>query len=336
VNPGDYLKIEMKPSAQPVLTVVVDTEEEFDWSAGFNPDAAEVGHMERLGCFQEIANDYGVQPAYLVTYAIVNRPEGYRRLLEYLDRDQAVVGAHLHPWVTPPKVEAVNRRNSYPGNLTPELEREKLTVLTEKICARTGLQPKVYKAGRYGIGPASHRILSDLGYEVDTSPAPPMDFSGDGGPNFSTWSTDLLWYGKPGGLLCLPCTGAFTGRFGSAAPVLYGACVSRSLRLFRLPGVLARLGLLDRIRLTPEGYSLSDLKRLTRFCYAHGTRVFSFNLHSSTVQPRAGHYVQNEEQLRSFLGVIRAYFEFFFREMNGTFMPPLAIKASVAAREGCE
>ncbi len=230
VNPDGYLKVRMTPSARPVLTVIVDTEEEFDWSDEFNPEAAEVGHMERLGCFQEIANEYGVQPAYLVTYAIISRPEGYRQLLQYLDRNQAVLGAHLHPWVTPPKVEAINRRNSYPGNLPPDLEREKLAVLTEKIRTLTGRQPKVYKAGRYGIGPASHRILSDLGYEVDTSPAPPMDFTGDGGPDFSTWSTDLSWFGRPGGLLCLPCTGAFTGLFGSAAPAVYSACNSRRLR----------------------------------------------------------------------------------------------------------
>jgi hypothetical protein len=156
-----------------------------------------------------------------------------------------------------------------------------------------------------------------------------MDFSGDGGPDYSSHSTDPFWPGQPGGLLCLPCTGAFTGVFGSAAPAVYSVCSGNPLRLLRMPGILARLGLLDRLRLTPEGYSLSDLIRLTRYCYARGTRVFSFNLHSSTIQPRAGHYVQNDDELQRFLHVIRAYFEFFARELNGMFMTPLAIREAL-------
>jgi hypothetical protein len=329
VKPVEPRHVRLEPHTRPVLTVVVDTEEEFDWAGDFNPEANQVGHMENIACFQEIANDYGVRPAYLVTYPIVSRPEGYRRLLEYLDRNQAVLGAHLHPWVTPPKVEAMNRRNSYPGNLPPDLEREKLAVLTEKIRTVTGREPKIYKAGRYGLGPGTHRTLAELGYEVDTSPAPPMDFSADGGPDFSTCSAEPFWPGQPGGLLCLPCTGAFTGLFGSAAPAVYSVCSGNPLGLLRVPGILARLGLLDRLRLTPEGYSLSDLIRLTRYCYARGTRAFSFNLHSSTIQPRAGHYVQNDDELRRFLHVIRAYFEFFVRELNGTFMTPLAIREAL-------
>ena len=329
MKPAESRHVRLDPNARPVLAVVVDTEEEFDWAGDFDPEANQVGHMENIGCFQEIANDYGVRPAYLVTYPIVNRPEGYHKLLEYLDRDQAVLGAHLHPWVTPPKVEAINRRNSYPGNLPPDLEREKLAVLTERIRAVTGREPKVYKAGRYGLGPGTHRALAELGYEVDTSPAPPMDFSGDGGPDYSSHSTDPFWPGQPGGLLCLPCTGAFTGVFGSAAPAVYSVCRVSPLGLLRIPGILARLRLLDRVRLTPEGYSLSDLIRLTRYCYARGTRVFSFNLHSSTIQPRAGHYVQNDDELQRFLHVIRAYFEFFARELNGMFMTPLAIREAL-------
>jgi hypothetical protein len=313
-----------------VLTVVVDTEEEFDWSADFNPAAAEVGHMEHVGSFQEIANDYGVRPAYLVTYPIINRPVGYLQLLDYVSRDQAVLGAHLHPWVTPPKVETVNRRNSYPGNLPADLEREKLEVLTENIHRVTGRRPKIYKAGRYGLGPNTYAILVELGYEVDTSPAPPMDFSGDGGPDFSTYSSQLFWYGAPGGLLCLPCTGAFTGIFGSAAPAVYSVCNREPLRLLRMPGMLARTGLLDRLRLTPEGYTLTDLKKLTRCCYARGVRVFSFNLHSCSFQPGAGQYVRNSDDLQRFLQVIRSYYGFFFREMNGIFMDPLAIRDSLA------
>src|SRR3546814_6885075 len=94
-------------------------------------------------------------------------------------------GTHLHPWVNPPFQEVVNATNSYPGNLPPELEHAKLAALTEAIAGAFGARPVVYKAGRYGVGPATAGILEALGYRIDVSVVPFTDFSDDGGPDFS-------------------------------------------------------------------------------------------------------------------------------------------------------
>ncbi len=321
---------------RPILTVIVDTEEEFDWSAGFRRDALEVGHLRKIGRFQRQGSDFGVRPAYLVTYPVVSRPEGYEELQRLAAQNEAVIGAHLHPWNTPPAVEALNRRNSYPGNLDPALEREKLQVLTERIRAVFAQEPKVYKAGRYGIGPNSHAILEELGYEVDTSPSPPMDYRTDGGPDFSAWPLAPSWAGAARRLLVLPCTGAFTGVLGPHGRAIYPHAAGPWGRRLRLPGVLSRLGLLDRLRLTPEGYSLEDLKRVTRYCYGRGTRIFSFNLHSSTIRPGAGPYVRSEGELERFLAVIRGYYRFFFEELGGLYRDPTAIRAMLLAERAGE
>ena len=60
------------------------------------------------------------------------------------------MGAHLHPWVTPPHEEVVCLVNSYPCNLPDDLERRKLRVLSDAIEARLGRRATVYKAGRHG------------------------------------------------------------------------------------------------------------------------------------------------------------------------------------------
>src|SRR3546814_4149526 len=47
------------------------------------------------------------------------------------------------------------------GNLPPELEHAKLAALTEAIAGAFGARPVVYKAGRYGVGPATAGIRSE-------------------------------------------------------------------------------------------------------------------------------------------------------------------------------
>src|SRR3546814_10955242 len=69
--------------------------------------------------------------------------------------------------------------------LPPELEHAKLAALTEAIAGAFGARPVVYKAGRYGVGPATAGILEALGYRIDVRVVPFTDFSDDGGPDFS-------------------------------------------------------------------------------------------------------------------------------------------------------
>src|SRR5690606_9158651 len=101
---------------------------------------------------------------------------------------RAIVGAHLHPWVSPPHDEDVNARNSYPGNLPAALERAKLERLRDEIEARIGQRPVVYKAGRYGFGPHTADALAALGFEIDLSGCPAFDHSADGGPDYAKLS----------------------------------------------------------------------------------------------------------------------------------------------------
>ena len=47
-----------------------------------------------------------------------------------------------------------------------------------------GTRPTIYKAGRYGVGPATTNILADLGYQIDISIVPHSTYEADGGPDF--------------------------------------------------------------------------------------------------------------------------------------------------------
>src|SRR5690606_3042052 len=112
---------------------------------------------------------YGLRPTYLVDYPVASDGAAQDLLGRWLQDDECVVGAHLHPWVNPPHEEVVCLINTYPCNLPADLERAKLQTLTRKIVDTLGVRPRIYRAGRYGVDPGREAMLAELGYLVDVS-----------------------------------------------------------------------------------------------------------------------------------------------------------------------
>lgn len=298
---------------RPLLVVVVDTEEEFDWTRPLsraNVSATTVAA-------QRIAHDaafaaLGVRPVYVADYPVVAAPEAVTALAALAAADACEIGAHLHPWVTPPHEEIVCPVNSYAGNLPRTLEMAKLRVLTEIIEQTFGRRPVTYKAGRYGIGPHTPDLLAELGYRVDLSVVARTAFSADGGPDFRACGPHpSLW---PSGLLELPTSAGFSGLLAGLGPTLHPRLPPP------LPGVLARMRLLERARLTPEGTTLAEMVRLTRALFRQGIRVFNLAYHSPSLVPGHTPYVRTGRDLAEFLDRLRGYLDFFRTSLDGEFV----------------
>lgn len=320
------------PAADPpILSVVVDTEEEFEWTAGFSPFNTSVRAMAHVDRGQRIFERYGIRPTYMVDYPVATQPAGYQPLLELVARGTAVIGAHLHPWVNPPHDEEVCEVNSFPCNLGESLEEAKLRELTGAIAGTFGASPTMYKAGRYGFGPSTIGILERLGFELDASINPQMDFSASGGPNFLSFDTSPFLFGRSR-LLELPCTTAYVGVAGRLAPILHHIASSRPLRPARAVGVLARLGVVNKVMLSPEDNTLTEMKQLTKELLRNGTRTFSLTFHSPSLEPGHTSYVRSESDLDAFLRSIDSYCEFFFGGLRGIAMTPLELKQALLSK----
>lgn len=307
----------LPPSAAwpPTLLVVVDTEEEFDWNAPFNPASRAVANIDMQPLAQGVFDRHGVVPTYVVDHPVAATPEAVTVLRRFMTEGRCDIGAHLHPWVTPPDEGPIDVRHSYACNLPATLEKRKLATLTETIARNFGIQPTVYKAGRYGIGPATLHILRDLGYAVDVSVVPHTDFSADGGPDFS--AAPSLPFMLAEGLCELPLSVHFVGRLAATGPRLYRHLLGTMGSRLRLGGICARLGLLERLRLSPEGHSLADMVRQTRAALAAGTRMFMLTYHSSSLLPGATVYVRSVAERAAFLATLDGYLRFFLHDLGG-------------------
>lgn len=313
----------------PTLFAVVDTEEEFDWSAPFSRQNTGVTAMRHIGRAQRLFDRFGIVPTYVIDYPVASKPEGSAPLAEFASAGRATIGAHLHPWVTPPYEEGLSRANSFAMNLPAALEAAKLATMVETIDRTFGTRPQIYKAGRYGISGRTLATLDTLGFTVDTSVNPHMNYSGDSGPDFRDFDARPCWLRHE--LLEIPCTTAYAGFAGHGLGSRLHAMASALPAQLRAVGVLARLGVTNRIMLSPEGSTLDEMKAVTRTLVARGVRTFTFSFHSPSVEPGHTPYVRSQADLGPFLRSIEQYFEFFFGELAGRTTTPLAFRAALAA-----
>jgi hypothetical protein len=156
------------------VIVTVDTEADDQWDRG-KPDLT-TANLAAVPRFQELCDRHGMKPTYLCTWEVVE-DERFASLREYQHHGRAEVGAHLHPWTTPPLDDAeggFERRTfgMYPSELEPAAFEAKLRALTERIGERAGVAPTSYRAGRWGFRGEHVPVLLSLGYVVDCSVTP--------------------------------------------------------------------------------------------------------------------------------------------------------------------
>lgn len=323
--PGQDNFVRFAPDFGRRFIVTVDTEEEFDWSKPFDRTSHGLDHVPRLAKFQQFCEGLGVTPVYLIDYPVASDPRAADILREAVAAGRAEVGVQLHPWVSPPHDEDVNVHNSFAGNLPPELERAKFFKLRDTIEQAFGAAPMIYRAGRYGIGPATASILSDAAIAIDTSVRARFDYSSSGGPNFRDHPVRPYWIDKRGGLMEMPLTTVFWGPLRQQGPRLYPAM----WRVPRLRGALSRLGLLERIPLTPEGVSLEEAIKGIDIALDEELPVLVFSFHSPSLRPGFTPYVRDEDQLDRFYDWWRGVFAYLARRG----VKPAGVKDIIASAQ---
>lgn len=302
------------------LAIVIHAEEEFDWDAGFDRKNIGVNHASEL--IETIDDIIAVEGKVILAmdYPFVSSSGGQQVVKHCLSKhsEQVEFAAHLHPWVNPPyqdENDIVPERYSYPGNLPGKFELDKLKVLTEKVEEVTGLRPKTYLAGRYGVGENTNSILAELGYEVDLSISAFSDFTHQEGPDFSHFSNSKFTENK---LTHLPRTCSILSPISplqncfNTQPEFYAKTQSNALLK-----ILAKLLRVKRCHLSPEGLSLKQMKQVTEAQLKVNQNEIVLSFHSPSLKKGLTPYVSTEQEVEVFSSKILGYINWFVKEKQG-------------------
>jgi hypothetical protein len=308
-------------SNQRLCTVVIDAEEDFDWDSPVQGTSKSTGHIRNLRVLVEILSAYGAVPTYLLTYPVLQDPHAVAIIRHQLETGVCDAGLQLHPWVTPPFGEALSPRASFLGNLDANQEEQKLLTLKTAFVQCFGIEPRVYRAGRYGLSQHTPRLLEKHGFTIDTSIAPRTSFAADGGPDYTRHDNSLFWFGVRESLLEVPLCRGLVGWGGSWAPPLYGKLAEWGEHRSGLLALMARSRCAERITLSPEGNDITAMQRLVHGLLGRGHRVFPLSFHSSSLQSGQNPYVRSTADLHVFYDRLSAILDTMARDMAFHFVP---------------
>ncbi len=315
---------------QPTLCIVIDTEAEFDWYGGYRRDLTETHSIREQYRAQEIYARFGARPTYVMDYAVASKDEPAALMQALFKAGDCDLGSHLHPWITPPFDEPLTVENSYHCNLNSAIERAKLDRLTQAVTEVRGSAPKVFKAGRNGLGAQTVSLLEASGYDVDCSVVPHADYSLDGGPDFRGISEQPSWFGEIRRLLEVPETQGYLGLM-RGMPGLWDAILERkTLRNTGFRGLLSRVNLINVAMLTPEGVPERELVELLTTQINDGKKVMTLTYHSSSLLPGCTTYVGSAVERDAFLQRIELVLKIATEDLGMRIMPVHALYQELA------
>ena len=292
------------PRKRVKILVSIDTEED-NWTA--TREGIRIENIRALPEAHEFMTGLGLRPTYFCDYPVASTPWS-AEILRALDTSgQCEIGAHLHPWNTPPLEEPFSDQNTMMKNLPASLQQRKLETLSQALREVTGKSPVSFRAGRFGLAREGVRALLALGYRVDSSVTPFVDwteFSNGADYSeapFSSYRLDgesSIDQPVPGGSLFeLPISCGFTRHpFGWRGRV-FKRLRHPILRPLRLTGLGAKSGWLRRVVGSPETDELADLLRLARCLIEQDVGYVHLFFHSPSLVPGYSPFVRTEADL---------------------------------------
>ncbi len=290
------------------VVITVDTEEEWDWSAGFPVRTYGTRNLLELPKFHSRCIGSGYKPTYFVNHAAACSPE-FRQVLPHL-QDGGEIGMHVHPWTTPPQPSAPSSRYSFLENLPEQLAIAKLSATCDAL-RELDITPTSYRGGRYSSGPVTRHFLACNGFIADASICPYTAWEDDGSPDYTRCSerpnrTRIRVDESERDLWLIPLTRVFSRRPFGFWSRLFRIVETTSLSRLRLIGMLERLAVVRRIWLNFETEALEPMLWLVR--HAHRLRLpyLCFTVHSSSLAVGGNPYSRSTSQVDAIFRAIDA------------------------------
>jgi len=298
-----------------MLAVSIDTEED-DWTP--RPGPVTLRNIRELPRLHQFLTWLNLRPTYFVNYQVFADLEAAAVIQEIAGSGNAEIGAHLHPWNTPPVNGALGPGETMLLNLAEEVQEAKIRAVTDKAGEVLGVAPTAFRAGRFGFGAGTARALRRTGYSVDSSVTPFFNWGRyDNGPSFvgaplsvyrlGAGQEDVRRPAAGGDLIEVPISGGFNRwpvRSWGALQSVFSSGVGRAVA-----GVAARSTLARKVSLSPERDGVGEMLGLSRRILAARIPILHAFWHSPSMVPGLTPFSETRKDVDRLLYRIEAYVE---------------------------
>jgi hypothetical protein len=290
--------------------ISIDVEEEGLFCGQYARRPAGLSNVAHLRRVEFISREFGFPLTLLATYPVACNPSCRDVLLAWLTDLRAEIGAHFHPWNTPP-FEDLPFPEPVPSDEIPlPLLRAKLGSLTAALQDNLRVVPRSFRMGRFDFGEQIASLLHHHGFRVDSSIVPLCRLAG--GPDHFLAPPDPHWlqYGRePASILEAPLTmvpiGQLSGQF------IYR--IAQSLPRKKADLLLAGFRYSAVLGVNPAWYPLASMEWAVRLHRQRGGQVLNMFLHSSELAPGATPKYRTEAAVQRLVKKIRSFLEWLTR-----------------------
>jgi hypothetical protein len=297
------------------LALTIDVEEEGLFSGKYQTENVSVHNVKHLDGLAPALKDLGVRPTLLLSYRAAAAQQHHELYHQWQENLGAEIGAHLHPWNTPPLVDLPHPQ-PVPSEYIPQsVLKDKLDTLLETLAA-ISVKPTSFRMGRFNLGPKIFSLLPEAGIKVDSSVAPMHRYYG--GPDHLTAPSDPYHPnpndpGKPGysPILEVPMT------IQPLHPNLGGWLLKLEQAGLAPPKMVSWFAqYLGSLSCQPVGMGLRRLKAAARLHQRRNGRTITLFFHSTEVAPGYSPQHPTAKESRAFIRKLIKFLEWLQKDLS--------------------
>ncbi len=303
-----------------IITIDTEGDNLWQWKTGDKITTENTLYLQR---FQNLCDKYGFKPTWLSNYEMIEDPRYVEFISKVEEMKTGELGMHLHAWNNPPTYDLPVEQNGAPYLIEyPEdIMEEKIAVLTDLICKRTGVKPVSHRAGRWAMNDIYFKLLDKYGYRADCSVTPHMNWSSSPGQSKDAFGSDYSdanerpYTVKNTNIIEVPLTTIQTKKVFFSQP----SNIRRTL------GDLRRAVKGQTLWFRPTGNNLDQMKYVVRRMQDTDTDYIMFMLHSSEFMPGGSPTFKTEQDIEILYTDLEKLFETVSKQFKGVTLKEYAM-----------
>ena len=323
--------------------ITIDTEGDDIWSRSPSVETRNASFLPR---FQSLCENFGLKPTYLVNYEMANDRGFVEMGRDLIARGAGEIGMHLHAWNSPPIHPLTNNDSYYQPFLIeyPEDEiRKKVEFHTRFLEDVFGVKMLSHRSGRWALSAFYADVLRDLGFRVDCSVTPHVDWrstkgepDGAGGTDYRGFPEQHYWMSErnialPGtsSLLEVPMT------IIDRSPALLTRATQACEYISDLPDK-ARRHIWPLEWLRPNGSNLTSMLRILDVAISQNRPHVEFMTHSSELMPGGSPYFRSAESVEKLYRDLNELFSQAAKHFCGSTLTEFHDRVLLSSCSECE
>lgn len=302
----------------PSLVFTIDTEPDDQWAPP-GPDGTLLpftfANTRGLGALIQFFRSRRLPATWMVSYAVARDRESAALLREAAWEGDEIAG-HLHGWETPPFAHFDRGSRPFIAEYEEPLRLAKHRALVAAHEDAFSARPVSYRAGRWGVDEIELEHIAKLGYEIDSSVTPGIDFRDRAGlaargPDFRAELRAAPGPRRIGQLWQVPASIVPIGPLAGATGLARMAARrdGRSAPARALCRALAVTGLQEVIWIRPLKHPRAKLAQATRALLGRGAPVVNVMFHSSEAFAGTSPLSRRQEDVERLYGDLDAIIE---------------------------